>query len=256
MDLLHVLDPELFLANDQSPQGFVEEMSFRDGDAAVWHRDEFRSFLAQLKNAGWMAGGKELLMKFYDGSSYYRRLRTKKHKGQEFPDEAKVDKPYLVAVAAGVTSRIIDVLTVDDVVDGFLPRFLIVAPTERPPRRAAATITDAISAERRALIELLRQLRDGLTARGECAVQFPPEVWQRWNDYAALIEGEAATSSAPELFGPIAGRMADNALKLAALFQAAEGVPANGSNLHITMPMLEAAIDLCERLRKDAEGLA
>jgi hypothetical protein len=256
VDLLRTIETAMFLANDQSPQGFVEEMALRDGQPCVWHRDEFRSFLAQLKHATWMAGGKELLMKFYDGSSYYRRLRTKRHKGEEFPDEAKVDSPYLVVVAAGVTSRIVDVLTVDDIVDGFLPRFLITAPKERPPRRRAATITEAIEAERRALIEQLRGVHRGFKERGECVVNFEPEAWEHWNAYAARIEEQAGASPSPELFGPIAGRIADTALKVAALFQAAEGAPARGSNLRVTMPMLKAAIAMCEQLRRDAEELA
>ncbi len=45
-------------------------------------------------------------------------------------------------------------------------------------------------------------------------------------------------------------------MKVAALLQAAEGAPARGSNLLIEPTMLKAAIELCERLRKDAEGLA
>ncbi len=256
VDLLRAIDHEMFLANDQSPQGFLEEMAFRDGGPSVWHRDEFRSFLSQLKHASWMAGGKELLTKLYDGSPYYRRLRTKKHKGQEFPDEAKVETPYLVTIAAGVTSRIIDVLTIDDVIDGFLPRFIMAYPKERPPRRPAGTITEQIEAERRSLIDLLGAIRSGFAARGTCTVQFSPEVWRRWNEYAGEIEDEAATSPAPELFGPIAGRQADHALKVAALLQAAGGAPARGSNLLIEQSTLEASIELCERLRKDAEGLA
>jgi hypothetical protein len=256
VDLLRNVDPAMFLANDQSPQGFIEEMSFRDGLPAVWHRDEFRSFLAQLKHASWMAGGKELLMKFFDGSSYFRRLRTKKVKGQEFPDEAKVDAPYLVVIAAGVTERILTVLSVDDVIDGFLPRFLIVAPKTRPRRRRPATITAAIERERRELIEALRRLHDGFRERRDCSVQFDEDAWERWNEYAEHIEAEAADSATSDLFGPIAGRIADTVLKVAALFVAAEGVPARGTSLRISRVALEAAIVFCEQFRREAEELA
>ncbi len=255
-DPLRVIDDQMFLANDQSPQGFVQELAMRDGGTSLWHRDEFRSFLAQLQKAGWMAGGKELLMKMFDGSSYYRRLRTKTVKGQPIADEEYVRKPYLVVIAAGVTSRIIDVLTVDDVVDGFIPRFLIVAPKVLPPRRPAATITDEIDAERRGLIATLKNIYEGFKERGDCSVQFDDGVLDHWNSYAARIEAEASASANADTFGPIAGRMADYALKIATLLQAAEGAPAKGSNLHLTLPMLEAAIELCERLRKDAEELA
>lgn len=256
VDIMRAVDAGWFLATDQSPQGFVQEIAERDGRAAVWHRDEFRSFLAQLKAATCMTGGRELLMKLYDGAPYHRRLRTKKVKGVDVPDEARVDRPYLVAITAGVGSRIIDVLSVDDVVDGFIPRFLIVAPKERPPRRPASSITPQIEAERSALIETLRAIHTGFDERGECSVQFAPGVWDRWNAYAAQIEEQVAASTTPDVFGPIAGRMADYALKIAALLQAAEGAPGRGSNVHITLSMLESAITLCERLRKDAEDLA
>ena len=255
-DLLRVIDDAMFLANDSSPQGFIQELSMRDGGTSLWHRDEFRSFLAQLQKAGWMAGGKELLMKMFDGSSYHRRLRTKTVKGQAIADEEYVRKPYLVVIAAGVTSRIVDVLTIDDVVDGFIPRFLIVAPKQVPPRRPASTITSEIEAERRGLIATLKNIYQGFKERGDCSVQFDDGVLDHWNSYAARIEAEASASPNPDTFGPIAGRMSDYALKIATLLQAAEGAPAKGSNLHLTLPMLEAAIELCERLRKDAEELA
>ncbi len=255
-DLLRVVDDGMFLANDQSPQGFVQEMAMRDGGTSLWHRDEFRSFLAQLQKAGWMAGGKELLMKLFDSSAYHRRLRTKMVKGEAIADEEYVREPYLVVIAAGVTSRIIDVLTVDDVVDGFIPRFLTVAPKTLPPRRPASTITAEIEAERRGLIGTLRNIYSGFKEKGECSVQFDDAVLDRWNEYAARIEAEAAASANADTWGPIAGRIADYALKIATLLQAADGAPANGSNLHLSMNMLEAAIELCERLRKDAEELA
>ena len=256
IDLLRVIDDGMFLANDQSPQGFVQEMAMHDGGTSLWHRDEFRSFVAQLKNAGWMAGGKELLMKLFDGSPYHRRLRTKTVKGQSIADEEYVRQPYLVAIAAGVTSRIIDVLTVDDVVDGFIPRFLVVAPKMLSARRPASTITGEMEAKRSALIHTLRSIYTGFQERGECSVQFDPGVLDRWNAYAARIEAEASASPTPDIFGPIAGRIADYALKLASLLQAAEGAPPKDDNLHLSMPMLEAAIELCERLRNDAEELA
>lgn len=256
IDLLRVVDDGMFLANDSSPQGFVQEMSMRDGGTSLWYRDEFRAFLAQLLKSGWMAGGKELLMKMFDGSAYHRRLRAKMKKGQPVADEEYVREPHLVVIAAGVTARIIDVLTVDDVLDGFMPRFLVANPQTLPTRRPAGTITPEIEAERRGLIATLNNIYSGYGERGALSVQFDDGVLDRWNEYAAKIEKAAAASPNADIFGPIAVRIADYALKVGALFQAADGVPSEGSNLHLSMPMLEAAIEFCERRRRDAEMLA
>ena len=63
-------------------------------------------------------------------------------------------------------------------------------------------------------------------------------------------------SVSPDLFGPIAGRISDYALKIAVLLEAAWGAPGAGKNIHIGLPIMEVAIELAERCRQDSEKLA
>ncbi len=136
------------------------------------------------------------------------------------------------------------------------PRFLVRMPPPPKNRRDATTITSEIEAERRYLIDILRGLRESFLKRGRCQAKFDADAWECWQNYDERLLNKASQSVSPDLAGPIAGRTLDAALKIAALLEAAWGAPSAGSNLQISLPVMEVAIELAERCRKDGEKLA
>jgi hypothetical protein len=138
-----------------SPQGLLQRLQTRDGQAAVFLRDEYSALLASINHGGHLAGLPQLLIKAFDGS-VLENIRTRKRgaDGQKHSDSDRVENPYLVQFAAAPWDSFVQRATIDNVLDGFLARFVIV--TGSASVRPLAPLTDAIRAAR---LDLLGQAR-------------------------------------------------------------------------------------------------
>jgi hypothetical protein len=136
-----------------SPQGLLQRLQTRDGQAAVFLRDEYSALLASINHGGHLAGLPQLLIKAFDGS-VLENIRTRKRgaDGQKHSDSDRVENPYLVQFAAAPWDSFVQWATIDNVLDGFLARFVIV--TGSASVRPLAPLTDAIRAAR---LDLLGQ---------------------------------------------------------------------------------------------------
>lgn len=243
-----VLDDHM-LATDGSPEGIFSELALRNERVSVFHRDEITGFITSVTSRDYLSGLLESFTQLYDGTEQKRVLR-----GQSIV----IKNPYFVFYCGGIKTRMEELVGMEHIRSGFLPRFIFVTGTTtsdqiRPigPPEKEAQRTDG-NAPRDAIVDELWRINKyytepppdpaktlsvkvgGLT-RAVAPVQSPgpvhhqmeatDEAWTRIRalHYDAMTLGE--NSSAPELYTPLFARLADSVIKVAILLGAADLKP-------------------------------
>jgi hypothetical protein len=135
LDLLDEAVPDCLLAEQASPEAFVEQLAARSHNSSLWAVDEFGETLDKLHHSKYMAGLRGLMLTLYEGRNYsYKRTTKRTKKGEPIDDSLRVDSPNL-AILGATTPSIFEIVTARDVSSGFMARFAVVMPTSRPPRR-------------------------------------------------------------------------------------------------------------------------
>jgi Protein of unknown function (DUF3987) len=158
LDLLDEAVPDCRLAEQSSPEAFVEQLGKRSRDSSLWAVDEFGETLEKLHHAKYMAGLRGLLLSLYEGRAYrYTRTTKRTKKGDPIDDSLVIDNPNL-SVLAATTPSVFEIVTSRDVTSGFMARFAVIIPSSRPPRRGLEEPTDDLIAQREALARRLSRL--------------------------------------------------------------------------------------------------
>lgn len=197
-----------------SPQGLLQRLQARDGEATVFVRDEYASLMAAFNKNGHLSGLPQVLIKAFDGSPL-ENVRTKKKgpDGEKHSDTDRVEHPFLAQFAAAPWDAFMQRATVDNLLDGFLPRFVVI--TGAAAGRPLPLLTPSITAARAALYEQLHTYT--LRAQSIQHVVLAPEVLEaQWSLEQTFLR-RAETSGRPDAAGPSLKRLAETALKVAAL---------------------------------------
>lgn len=209
-------------SSDFSVEGMADTLLKRPHRSGVVTRDEFQGFLAEVNQKNYKSGVKETLTDWYGGwiSSRIRSGNNNKKSGIPFA---------LSFYAIGIDEQIVDQLTTDDFLSGFLPRFLWVDPTESTVKSQSITdgFIQAVGDQKEdiewvELVEYIRNARDWWDdfgdAEGETAgIPFTDEAWNRIVKFMRDME----KASPPEAL-PSAERLSVSTLKCAALLAMAE----------------------------------
>jgi hypothetical protein len=236
------------LADEASPEGFVEQLAGRNGRSSLWGIDEFSETLHKLRHAKYMAGLKGLLLSVYDGSPYRLQRHSKRRgKGAKAVKEADADvieEPYL-SVLATTTPSLFERLEPSDVHSGLLPRFAIVMPTARPPRRPFYATSGAAHASQAALVARLHRVLAWCTVGAQRAVVFAPGALEAIDGYAEAMERRSLTLD--EVAKAMLQRLVPMALKVAML--AAAGRPDTPllDGLEVSVGDAEASLMVIQR---------
>lgn len=209
-----VVGEEALVFWEGSPQGLLQRLQARDGEATVFVRDEYASLMAAFNKNGHLSGLPQVLIKAFDGSPL-ENIRTKKKgpDGEKHSDTDRVEHPYLAQFAAAPWDAFIQRATVDNLLDGFLPRFIVI--TGAAAGRPLPLLTPSITAARATLYAQLS--RYALQAQSIQHVVLSPEVLEaQWSLEQTFLR-RAETSGRPDAAGPSLKRLAETALKVAAL---------------------------------------
>lgn len=227
-----------------SPQGLIQRLQDRDGQGAAFVRDEYSGLLAQVNRAGGhLAGLPQLFIRIYDGLPI-ENIRTKKRVTKDGPkveDTDRVERPYLAKLTASTWDSFMDRCTIDNVLDGFLARFVFITGAAEP--RPMALLTAGMEAEWDSLVEHARAFHRKATALR--TVGLSPEVLALAWDLEQRLLREAAESSHPEVAGPALKRLSETVLKAAALL-AIDSAP-EGGLASVTPQLFAAAEEMGER---------
>jgi hypothetical protein len=212
---VEVLGRESVLWWEGSPQGITQRLQQRDGKTNIFARDEYSGLLQQMNRGGHMAGLAQLFIRAYDGRTI-ENIRTRKRNkasGQTEADEDRVEDPYLVKLCASTWDAFIERATIDNILDGFLARFIFITGKSTPRRQNRAT--PALLAERDALIQHGREYHQRAVAADLLDIddQTLDAAFALEQEYIALAEKHAR----PDAAAPALKRLADSVLKVAGL---------------------------------------
>jgi hypothetical protein len=259
--MLEEVHPDFLMGTDGSPEGIMSELAQRDGRISLFHRDEITGWIDSTNKRDYLSGMLETFTRLYDGKSEKRVLRK---------EMVEVKDPNLVIMAGGIKNKMAEIMTMDHIRSGFLPRFIMVSGTttaddvrpigpppaadaarlmERDPREAVLEELYAISTrflpkKTEEKVEIAGVVKI-LTARPDKKyLTASPEVWERIQKlkYDAYVMGDNSTN--PDIYIPLFDRLSNTVIKVAMLLCGAEG------NTEISMENILKAIALSDRWLK------
>jgi len=231
---LEEVHPDFLMGTDGSIEGILSELQDRDGKCSVFHRDEITGFIEAATKKDYMAGLLQALTSLYDGRREKRTLRS---------GVIDIRKPRLILWCGGIKTQMQEVLSIEHIRSGFLPRFIVVSGTTTsdqlrpigPPIDVDETedLKAQIIDELYGIVDFwmpkptVQKLSLGSTTtqrtvvQGERQMTATPEAWDRikWLTFDAVKHGENSTS--PEIYTPMYTRLADSVIKLAILLAGA-----------------------------------
>lgn len=239
--LLDDVTDDYMLATDGSPEGLLTELAYRDGKVSLFHRDEVTGFMSQVSGRDYMSGLLESFTRLYDGQPETRLLRREK---------IEIKKPYLIFMSGGIKSKMQEIVGMEHIRSGFLPRFIFVTgSTTREEVRAIDFPDDDEYDEDNARSKILDELYEvsrfytepvddqggsalvkiaGITKvagkpkpkfiKLKVTEEFKRRVRQLNDDAIAMGE----SSSAPELYTPLYTRLSNSIIKVSMLLAGAE----------------------------------
>lgn len=256
-DLLIEIDEDAVMATDGSLEGLMQSLSTRPGRPSIFLRDEFSGLLELMTKRDYYAGMAELLTKLYDGRLQRRVLRR---------EIIEIREPVMILYAGGIRNRVQQLLTLDHVSSGFIPRFVFVtaesdvsrvAPLGPPrPRDLSGRST---------LIEELRNMSEHYTTWQEVVlpnksdrkirqqVKWDAELtgaaWTRYAQFETDMLEAGMQSERPDVTTPMYDRLAKSTLKAATLIAASRQ---RGEGVTVEVVDLLHAIMYCQQWREYA----
>jgi hypothetical protein len=251
VDLLLEVDPDVVMATDGSVEGLLQGLQGRPGRSSIFLRDEFTGLLEGMTKKDYMAGMAETFTKLYDGKYMKRVLRK---------EIIEVRDPILIVFAGGIKSRTQQLLTLDWVSSGFMPRFIFLsAETDvtrvqplGPPKERDLTGREELLEEIRFLSKKysgsveLRLPKGTVQQPKKWFATLSSEAWARHELFEKEMTRQGVSSERPEILTPVYARLAISTLKAAILLAAAE---AETDEVVVEEIHLLSAIKYCEQWR-------
>jgi hypothetical protein len=215
-----VLTTAAIIPWEGSPQGIIQRLQERDGQAAVFVRDEYSGLMQQMKRGGHMAGLEQVFIRAYDGG-VIENIRTRKKTSRKDPDGApiyekdvdRVERPYLVKLCASTRTALVERCSIDDVISGFLPRFVFMSGNAVP---RPLTVASSELAKRRDAIVLHARAFHEKASRLDTIPISKEVLEQQWALEQAWVR-RAEDMARPEAAAASLKRLSETVLKTAAL---------------------------------------
>lgn len=200
-------------------------LSFRPGRPSLFLRDEFSGLLEAMVKKDYYAGMQEAFCHLYDGRFQKRVLKK---------EVIEVRDPCLIFFAGGIKSRVLELLTADQISSGFIPRFCIISAESDPSGlRPLGPPTSTSVAGREAVVQELRKIAihyigeveittDGktITLPKKWDAELTDDAWHRYNRYASEMQDLGLKLRNPDLATPLFSRLCSSGLKIATLLAA------------------------------------
>ena len=232
---------ELRLANDYSPEALIADLDKRDQARGTVFVDEAGRLLNTMRKQGYGEGLKDLLSKLWDGPDDEER---KLQKGNYH-----LKSTYLNLLMATTTSRFVDLVTPEDILSGFLARFLPILVTEKVQRRPVSRLKPATREEGKRLAQHLLTMMQRL-AKEPRGMDITTEALEALDAAEEKLQEWASGEWHSDLLLPWATRLAEYGFRLAIIFAVSVGQDS------ITVSHAEQALLVVERAKQSAKLLA
>lgn len=266
--VLESVDPDSILPDRLTPEAFVERMGKRQGQAACWIIDEFGSVVADMHNRPHMQALREILLTVYGGNDYRYARRSKPGQGKKMEDDEAVVRNPNLTVLAGGTPALFHQLHRADIDTGLLPRFAVVYPSRKPPRKPIWQAPANAEAERRELAKWASDIAAYNVRKPE--VEWEQDALRKLDAFGESIE-DFANRHPDSVATVMFQRLPPMALKVALLsaigrplalpepgsWEPPEGKPLMDTQpLRVTVDDARVAVEVLERWRVFAEDFA
>jgi hypothetical protein len=225
IDMLTEVDKELIMATDGSIEGMFSALSLRPGKPSIFLRDEFSGLLEMMTKKDYYAGMGEALTKMYDGRLQKRVLRR---------EVIEVTNPILLIFAGGIRTKILQLLTSEQVTSGFIPRFIFISgQSDISKLRPLGPPVEAITTGRDKLLSRLVTYRDTYTnetavkigdkevkTRNVRQAKLTTTSWALYNEMEKRLLQTGISHAQQDLLTPVMDRLAKSGLKAAILIAA------------------------------------
>jgi hypothetical protein len=227
MDLITEIDSDAVLATDGSIEGLMTSLQTRPKRPSVFLRDEFTGLLEMITKRDYYAGMPELFTKLYDGKMQKRVLRK---------ETIEIRDPCLIVFAGGIKNRMTQLLRVDHVSSGFMPRFIfITAESDVSKLRPLGPPTKQDLGNREAIKNELADMQAHYNAPRTVAIldgrvkqeqqpefmaELTDDAWVRYNKIEAAMLEAGLASARPEIMTPTFDRLSKSILKSSVLIAA------------------------------------
>jgi hypothetical protein len=228
------INHDMIVATDGTAEGLLTGLAMRPNKTSIFHRDEFSGFLEALKKKDYLAGMIETLTNLYDVPPYMtRRLRK---------EVITIEAPSFIFLAGGVRDRVYGILEDQDVISGFIPRFLVVSgdtdlDSLRPTSAGSKENTEKQSVIQAFTANLYETYASDVTMRvGGEKVLVPPKIeavltkdaWEKYQKIERDMLEAAFDSTISELALPTYERYSRSILKMSPILAACRQEPKEG----------------------------
>lgn len=253
VDVLSAAIPHAILPDRITPEGMIEQLSKRSHQAAGWAIDEFTALLVDIHKKPYMAPLRELLQTVYGGRDYEYRRHSKRVKGGGVVEDVdRIENPHL-CILGGATPFIYQMLTLSDLATGFLPRFAVIAPEEKPARLPFYGMQRDPTVERNRLVQWLHDIHTW--ACRTPPIYFEQRALEVLDSYAAELE-EMIQKEPEDTRNDMRQRLPEIALKVAMLIAIGDVDPHNNTELQVTDLDAQAALTIVRRWGRYNEQMA
>jgi hypothetical protein len=222
VDLLMEVDPDIIMATDGSIEGIFSSLSMRPGRPSIFLRDEFSGLIEMMTKRDYYAGMAEALTKMYDGKFQKRVLRR---------ETIEVKDPILIIFAGGIRTKLLNLITSEQITSGFLPRFVFISALSDisrlqplgPPSDKTSAGRDSVLMQMKGMKEqyqheVLVKIKDvELKTRNQIKAQLTPSAWQLYNEMERKLLEVGVNDVQKDLLTPVMDRLAKSGLKASIL---------------------------------------
>jgi predicted transcriptional regulator len=201
----------------------------------VYYRDEVAGFFDSIKRKDYLAGMPEFMAQLYDVPQHIKRRLRK--------ESITAQKPHFIFFGGGIRDKLYSLLDTELILNGFIPRFLVVGGETDRSRLRPTGPPQKIDVDRRIVVQRkLAELhsmyvgQEEVTLAGQATeVQRVTEVflteaaWKRYQAIEIRMQDEAYSSSVSDLALPCFERMSRSLLKMTMLTAALRREPENNS---------------------------
>lgn len=243
--LLDDFMPDTIIADRASPEGFIQDIAYRNGRSSVWLPDEFGDHYTRIKRRD--PDLIEVLLTIYGGKDYSKRRAKKRVQGGEVvQDVDQITNPHF-SILGGTTPAFFSQLTQNDVTTGMMIRFGIVMPTGKPERMPIRRLAERDDSERKGIKEYLDTLRVwseryGAAELGSIEAVFTDDALEVLDAFEVDIEQQSED---------ILKRLPVMAYKLAMLAVVGEDVP-RGARFEVGRQHALYAVEVVKKWRRYA----
>jgi len=230
-NLIAHIDDTAEIASEGSVEGILQGLSLRPGEASMFYRDEVSGFFDAINKKDYLAGMTEVFTHLYDVPRIFRRLLKK--------DTIVVERPIFIFYGGGIRDEVYSKLNPDNILSGFLPRFLVVSgETDMARIRPTSRYGTENLNKKKVVWDAVTEIYDVYTALRPMKVagqtihrsatmnaELTDDAWTRYQDIETAFTQTAYNSSVANFALPTYERLSRSMLKMSMLLAAARQEP-------------------------------